>query len=151
MYRLKCFFYLCLATAVAICFCLGLRITNLSKFTSLEGKHTFYLESPSSQSLIKERLTFADLWKVKGESVILPKTAYEEGMYASNDDLANAIAQKYHAELYCMEEVAGSISYYGYSPYFGEKIILYGISINLHIVLSSNQIALGSPIIFGGF
>ena len=77
--------------------------------------------------------------------------AYEGGMYALNDDLANAIAQKYHAELYFTEEVEGSVSYYGFSPDWQEKILLYGMPINLHIVLSSKQIAVGSPIIFGGF
>ena len=151
MYRLKYFVCLYLASVVAFCFCVGARIMNLSKFTALQGKHTFYLESASSQSLIKERLTFSDLWKVKGESVVFAKTDYEGGMYASNDDLAKAIAQKYHAELYFTEEVEGSVSYYGFSPDWQEKILLYGMPINLHIVLSSDQIVVGSPIIFGGF
>ena len=60
---------------------------------------------------------------------------------------------RYDAEIVFTEKFdeAGGISYYCYSPKLKKPILLDGKFVNLHVVVKSEDIVLGSPIVFGGY
>lgn len=76
---------------------------------------------------------------VKGESV-----RYEGNRY-------DALKEKFAAELLFVEEAAGVTNYYMYSEQLKGGVLLGGHLVNLHIAVSCNQTAVGTPLIFGGF
>ena len=149
--RFKNFIYTALATLSALSCCVAVRMNTVSKFSTLKGEHTYYVNSASSQSLQKQTLSISDLFLVKGESVCMDKNSYEGGRYASNDDLAKDFAKKFDVEWRFSERVGDTVSYYGYTPKWQEKLFLYGMPINFHLAISQTQVVVGTPIIFGGF
>lgn len=150
-YRFKNF--ICLALAVIFClfFAVGVKAVNVSRLSEIEGEHTYFLDSASSQGLRKKTLSLADLTRVKGECVHTLLSEYEGGRYATKSDVAQAIAQKYGAEILFTEEVGETVSYYGYTSKWTDGLYLYGSKINLHIAIEGDRLAVGTPIIFDGF
>ena len=61
------------------------------------------------------------------------------------------LKEKFGATLLFTEEACGVTNYYLYSPYLGRCVELGGERVNLHIAVSSEQTAAGTPLIFGGF
>ena len=49
------------------------------------------------------------------------------------------------------EEACGVTNHYLYSPYLGAGVALKGYVVNLHIAVSAEETAAGTPLIFGGF
>lgn len=90
---------------------------------------------PSSDPVLDKLL----LSHVKGESV-----RYEGDRY---DDLKTS----FHARLLFTEEAAGVTNYYLYSPLLEGGVSLNGEKVNLHIAVSGERTAAGTPLIFGGF
>ncbi len=144
MFGFKKFIKLSKACLVCALVGIGLKAMNATKLSALEGERTYFLDSPSSQALIKTELSLFELARVKGECVSFE---YEGTMSA----LSEEILSKYDAELQFIEEVDGIISYYAYTPLWREGLQINGYTVNLHIALSQARCVVGTPIIFGGF
>ena len=151
IYRLKN----CICVALALVFSLfigvSVKTANVSRLSALEGARTFFLDSASSQALMKTELILSDLNKVKGECVSFALDTYEGGRYALSDDIASAIAEEFDAKILLREACAGVTSYYCYTPRWGDTILIENQPINLHVAVSNERCAVGAPIIFGGF
>lgn len=143
--RFRGFLTTVFACAFALCACVGLRASHISKFRDIDGVHTFYLDSPSSQALIKTKLAFADLPRVKGESVTF--TVQDQ----DPDTLANELVTRYQAQILFVERTGDITSYYAYAPALGESVRVNGAPVNLHIAIANDRAAVGTPLIFGGF
>lgn len=141
---------LALIFSLALCFCV--KAAHTSKLSFLQGERAYYLDSRSSQSLIKTKLTAWDLFRVKGESVCFTLTEETETT-ETTEDFARSLVSRYGGEILFKEEIDGTVSYYAYIPAWGQGITLYGKQVNLHIAVSleDNRCAVGTPIIFGGF
>ena len=83
------------------------------------------------------------------EKLLLPKLAGESVRY--DGDRAEELIARFHAQVLFIEEAAGVLNYYCYSPELGRAIDLNGKSVNLHIAVNQNKTAAGTPVIFGGF
>lgn len=104
--------------------------------------YELYLGASSSALTVRTENPALDkflLGNVAGESVRYEGNRLEE------------IAKKYHAEVLFTEEAAGVVNYYCYSSYLGGCVLLDGYAVNLHIAVSAEQTAAGTPLIFGGF
>ena len=135
---------LALAFSLACFFCV--KAANVSRLSFLSGERAYYLDSASSQSLIKTQLSAWDLFRVQGESVCF--TINEE-----KETFARLLVERCGGEILFIEEIGGTVSYYAYVPKWGQGITLYGKQVNLHIAVSvdEKQCKVGTPIIFGGF
>lgn len=151
LYHLKNFivtafaFFICLAMAFFV------KVGAVTKLSALTGERVYFLHSASSQGLKKTELALRDLDKVKGECVRFDRKDYEGGRYASKEEMARAIAEKFHAEIRVVEEVLGVTSYYCYVSAWTEELFVDGQAVNLHIALSKEECVVGTPIIFDGF
>lgn len=143
---IKNFITLTLAVAFALATCFIVKAAHISRLSSIPGERAYYLDSASSQSLIKTELSFADIFRVRGESVCFACTEEKEAF-------ARALIEEYGGTLLFTEEACGVQSYYAYVPAWGQGVALYGKQVNLHIAVSleDNRCAVGIPIIFGGF
>ena len=147
-WRLKQCFLLTLALIVCFLLGAGVKTANTFRLSELTGTHTFYLQSKSSQALIKHELTLGDIFRIRGESVELVLESEDvKNPYA----FACQIAQHYGAELVAQECAGGSVSYYFYSPRWENGAMVAGQAVNLHIAVRGDRCVVGSPIIFGGF
>ncbi len=63
----------------------------------------------------------------------------------------DGIIKKTEAKLQFIEEVNGITSYYYYSKNLANKEVVNGLKVNLQVVVGTNYIKIGSPIIYGGF
>ena len=141
---------LALIFAIGAFFCV--KAAHISKLSFLQGERAYYLDSASSQSLIKTKLTAWDLFRVKGESVSFTlNLAGEKEEKEAKEDFARALVSRYGGEILFVEEVCGTVSYYAYISTWGQGIALYGKQVNLHIAVSADTCKVGTPIIFGGF
>lgn len=136
---------LALAFVIGASFCV--KAAHVSKLSFLQGERTYYLDSASSQSLVKTKLTARDLFRVKGESVCFTIT----GEKREQENFARSLVGRYGGEILFTEEIEGAVSYYAYIPAWGQGVALYGKQVNLHIAVSEKQCKVGTPIIFGGF
>ena len=143
---LKNFITLSLALAFSFGCFLCVKTAHVSRLSFLQGERAYYLDSASSQSLIKTELTAWDLFRVQGESVCF--TIKEE-----TDNFARSLVERLDGEIRFTEALDGTVSYYAYIPKWGQGITLYGKQVNLHIAVSvdEKQCKVGTPIIFGGF
>lgn len=124
---------------------LGVFASNVSKLGDLSGERVFYLDDSSSQGVRKEELSILDVFRVEGESVRFART--EETEVA----LVERILDTYGAKVLFSETVCGTTSYYCYTGAWQNGIDLNGTTVNLHIAVSENVCAVGTPIIFDGF
>jgi hypothetical protein len=112
--------------------------------------YTFYCDSSSSRAKTIVCTRAAPLLKfflaprLTGESTVYPAAATADDVFA--------IAARYNAKLLFEEESAEVISYYFYTPLFKNGVSLGGQTVNLHIAVQpSGTIAVGTPLLFGGF
>lgn len=135
------------------------------------GESTYYLYSASSQAEIKQALSLSDLAQLKGESAVYvfeaqgtsfenallndcTQAAGEETLLRMNEsaaEFASELIAGYGAKLCFAEEIGGTLSFYCYSPRLKGGVILDGRKINLHIAVRAESVAVGTPIIFGGY
>ena len=119
---------------------------NAFPLSAIEGEHTYYLYSPSSQAKIKSTLDVKDALFIKGESVCFSKPDGKE-----SKAIAHEIARCFDATIVVEEYASGVMSYYAFSPRFIGGMMVQGVKVNLHIAISNTSCVVGSPIIFGGF
>ncbi len=136
---------LLLACVFAICACVGIKAFGVCRLSAIFGERTFYLDSLSSQALVKRDLTLTDLFRVRGESVAF---ATDEG-----EALVERLLDVYKGKLLFTEKACGVAAYYIYVPAWGDGVALYGQRVNLHIAIdeAAGRCAVGTPLIFGGF
>ena len=115
------------------------------KLSSIDGERVFYLESASSQGLRKTELSVRDYAKVKGESV----TFFLDGK--DGEETVEEILSLYNARILFVEDSSDVRSYYCYTVKWKECIAVGGYAVNLHIALSGERCAVGTPMIFDGF
>lgn len=146
---LKNFIKLTLALVFSLACFFCVKAANVSRLSFLSGERAYYLDSASSQSLIKTDLTAWDLFRVQGESVCFTINEEKEEKGA----FVRSLVERCGGEILFIEEIAGTLSYYAYVPKWGQGITLYGKQVNLHIAVSvdEKQCKVGTPIIFGGF
>ena len=106
------------------------------------ARYTLFLgETSSAEAIVLE-----------GDALPLllsPEVRGESAVYQS--DCAEELLRAYRARVLFIEEAAGMVSYYCYSPLFGEGLLLNGKRVNLHIAAGRGQTAAGTPLLFGGF
>ena len=115
------------------------------KLSSIDGERVFYLESASSQGLRKTELSVQDYAKVKGESVTFSLNGKD------GEETVREILSLYNARVLFVEEASNVRSYYCYTSRWNHQIAVGGYAVNLHIALSKERCAVGTPMIFDGF
>ena len=147
LYRLKNFVCVSITVLFVVLVFVGVKSAHISRLSAWKGDRTFFLDSASSQGLMKKELSFADLGRVKGECVSFQIKENEGGMSA----LKQKILEEYDAEILFMEKTGEVESYYCYTTLWQGGIFLNGVLVNLHFAFSQTQCVVGTPIIFGGF
>lgn len=142
-WRLKNFIRMLTALVLAVGVLFALRLGQVSRFSAIDGKRTFYLYSASSQAVIKQKITPLELFFVKGECVTLTYTDQEQTL--------QEILALYKAEILFEEKAGGTHSYYCNAKSWLQGTRINGVVVNLHIAFSEEACAVGSPLIFGGF
>lgn len=151
MYRLKNFAFVCVACLFCLLMGVGVKTMNLSRLSALKGERMYFLDSASSQGLMKTELALSEIGRVKGECVQFDLQGYDGGRYATNEEIVQSILEKYKAKTLLVEEVGGIVSYYAYTPIWQDGLALQGERINLHIAISKSRCVVGTPVIFGGY
>ena len=135
---------------LAIIFTLGSIVTihYMEKDILFKGatNYTFYTQTASSQANILS-VTAKDAKKVKYS---LSNVTGESAEYQNSKEVFKYI-KKFNATFKFMEECGDIQNYYFYSPQLYAAVNLSGIHINLHVAIKSNNISIGSPLIFVGF
>lgn len=124
----------CLCAFFALCLCCS------PVFEKGEAYELSYGASSSAKTKRTDMPLFEKLTgAVAGESVRYAGDRYE------------TLKEKFGATLLFTEEACGVVNYYLYSPALGAGVELCGRTVNLHIAVSAEQTAAGTPLIFGGF
>ena len=144
IFRWKNFVLTALALAVCLGFACGIYLKSVVRLEDLEGERVFYLDSASSQGLLKDKVSLSDFPRLRGESVRLTKQGDEE-------EMVRFVVGKYNAEVLFLEKVEGVTSYYCYTDEWADYVLIEGKRVNLHVAVSPSQCVVGAPIIFGGF
>lgn len=140
----KTYLYTIAAIALCLLFGGGRYATNCVVLQKTAGERVFYLDSASSQGLIKSELRFCDLSRIRGESVSFTHQTEPQS-------LALQIFQEYGGEVVFVERVGDVLSYYGYADGLKNALCLDGCAVNLHVAVTDGRCVVGTPIIFGGF
>ncbi len=135
--------FVCAFTATAAVNTVKIKLNGLGL---QKTERVFYLYSASSQAQRKRSITACELAFVEGESV-----EYFLRKDADGDELAGKILETLGGELLFTETVCGVRSYYAYAPTLYQPIGVKGGKVNLHIAVKADGIAVGSPLIFGGY
>ena len=141
--RLKNFISTTLALLLTLTLLVCAQGLRVCRFWDIAGKRCFYLQSKSSQAVIKDRLRFADLFFVKGESVEFACEGEEESL--------QKLLDIYQAKIMFLEETDGVRSYYCATAKWSDGVYLEGEFVNLHLAFRDSRCVVGAPLIFGGF
>lgn len=116
-------------------------LNNPPAFYGFSAEKTAYIGSESSQAVIEDFGALEFVNGIKGESCRVK---------AENFDL-DAVIKNYSAEIIKVERVAGTVSYYFFSPVFKNSVTIGGEKINLHIAVNNEQVTMGTPLIYGSY
>lgn len=130
-----------IALTVAVVLFFAVAFLNVTAFP-FEGDKEYYLYDASSQARVKQAVTAIEIPFIRGERVELD---YESG------EILEQILERYTASVVKVEENAGVVSYYCYSPKLKRGIVIDGAVVNLQIAVKAESMVLGTPIIFGGY
>ena len=105
------------------------------------GERYEFYTGTSSEEIVLARSPFEKLFLsgIKGESV------------RYSGDRAEELIKRFRAKVLFTEEASGITNYYCYSPLLERSVVLSGEKVNLHIAVSADKTAAGTPVIFGGF
>lgn len=95
--------------------------------------------STQPQSVGKSEFLF--LSALKGESVFVEKNSFS----------LQEFLQYFNAKIVLEEQIEEGISYYAYSPKIKYRACVNEKTVNLHVFIAEDYVALGAPIIFGSF
>lgn len=107
-----------------------------------EGEKQYYLYNESSQAQIKREISLLELPFVRGESITIS---------CLDEEILERLLERYSASVVKVENFSDGVSYYCYSPKLKKGIVLDGVVVNLQIAVKGERVALGTPIIFGGY
>ena len=110
------------------------------------GERTYYLYSASSQAKIKKHISLRERAFLQGESVEYSLLTGTDG-----EELAYSILKELGGELLFTEYACGVRSYYAYAPDLYNAVGIKDTRVNLHVAVKDGRIAVGSPLIFGGY
>lgn len=118
----------------------ALLLYNSPVFASGEN-YELYLGESSTAPFVSSQNPLLDKFalNVRGESVRYSGDCYEQ------------LKEQFRAELLFCETVCGVENRYLYSPLLGKTVTVNGYAVNLHVAVSAEQTAAGTPLIFGGF
>ena len=138
------------ALLIACAVFVGVRTANALPLSSLVGEHTYYTYYASSQAQIQTQLSGTDFLHLRGESV---QVKLDEKDKKDLHAYAKTILETYKARVVCVEETAGTVSYYGYSSTLKGGVAVAGKKVNIHVAFSKDntRCVVGTPLIFGGF
>lgn len=145
--RLKNSLKALLALVIFLISVFALQAFHVGKLREIDGERAYYLYESSSNALQVQSLSLFELWQVRGESVRFALENVEE----ERGRVLQEILDTYQAVILEYEQAGDSESYYAYSKALGKGVIIANKQVNLHIVFAGNQVAVGTPIIFGGF
>ncbi len=75
-----------------------------------------------------------------------------DGVFKIYDEFDyNYLVKKLNAKLVYSENLGGTVSKYYYSNSLPKKEVINGKKVNLHVAISSNQVVVGTPIIYGSY
>lgn len=129
--------FICIFSCLAFC-------GNTTLF-EMGDYYVFYINSASSSA---EIVTVTE--NVNYTKLTLKNLSGESTFYTDFYD-AESLIEKYNGEIIKIETVGEITNYYLYSAKFNNDIILFKNKVNLHIAVTKNGTAIGSPIIFGGY
>ncbi|MDE6274106.1 MAG: hypothetical protein K2L87_03555 [Clostridiales bacterium] len=127
--------------SVAACIAV-LALFSVMPVFGMGKSYTLYNGASSSSFMVATNAPMLDkarLKSVAGESTVYGGDKYEQ------------LKAQFSATLLFTEEACGVTNYYLYSPDLGDGVYLNGAFINLHIAVSTEQTAVGTPLIFGGY
>lgn len=130
----------CIVLLALACGAFAALLLHAPVFAGGKG-YELYLSPSSSALTVQSEVPARDklFLPVQGESV------------RYDGDKRDELLTRFRAEVLFTEEAAGVVNYYCHSPVLGESVLLNGRAINLHIAVSKEQTAAGTPLIFGGF
>ncbi len=142
---------LAVATAAAVIFFLFLfPFSAFDQSPVLQGakleERAYYLYSPSSWAAEKTSLALWELPFVEGE-----KRVYVCDSRQDAKALAEEILREYGGYNLWTEEVDGILSYYAQSEKLDRQVRIGQKIVNLHIALDGERVAVGTPLLFGGY
>lgn len=153
---LKRFFQRLAALAAVLFLALFLLAIHSSRLPRTEvraDRREYYLYSASSLAQIRETCDFFELFFVEGECAVY--SLEEIGKRFAGEEARTAFKNELIAMTGAMvcfeEEICGTRSYYCYSPRLRGGAVLNGCVVNLHIAVRENSVAVGSPVVFGGY
>ena len=138
-------FKLLLKIILSILFCLCFLIDGGS-FLKVDGLHTFYLYSKSSNAkivtLTEDKAYYFTYFKnsIKGESVI----------FYNEEKVIKLISDLSAKKMFCENGENFHCEYY-YTDKIDDYVILNGEKINLHVCYLEDYISVGTPIVFGSY
>ncbi len=108
-----------------------------------EYAQRFYVSycNGSTQPQGVDKTEFLFLSGVKGESAFIDK---------QNFNLAEFL-KHFDAKVVLEEQIEQGTSYYAYSPIIKYRATVGGKRVNLHVFVAKNYVAVGAPIIYGGY
>ncbi len=130
-------------------YCMNTQNTTKLLFKSGDT-YTFYVGSQSSNAqIITSSKVDALTYKQNLEVICGESTVYD------SIDEAEKIIKTYDANFVLKEKCTNTCSYYFYSKNLHNFVLINGVKVNLHIAinfsLNEKMVAVGSPLIFGGF
>lgn len=138
-FLIACREFCCVVLAV---FCAG-AVFTLTRLPAFAQGERYEISHGANSSAQTEETPYPLFYKLtnstKGESV------------RYNGDRFSELKEYYKAEIVFEEEAAGVHNYYLFSSKLGDPVNLDGKLVNLHIAISAEQTAVGTPLIFGGY
>ena len=129
------------ALAISLMFLVGFSNQTLL-FSKYSNKHEIYINSNSSN---------AQIVQIENKNLFNLNGVYGESFKAEKENFSlDALLKEYGARLIKTEIVGDIVCYYAYSPKIKYRAFISGQAVNLHVAVS-NQVTVGSPLIFGGF
>lgn len=132
----------CAVVAAAVACVIAVMVLFAAPVFRAGESYTLYLGGSSSALAVETEHPLQD--KTLFQNVAGESTVYDGNFYRE-------IKERFHATLLFTEEVCGVTNYYLYSGQLCGGVYLNGERVNLHIAVSAEQTAVGSPLIFGGF
>ena len=129
------------ALAISLIFLVGFSNQTLL-FSKYSTTHEIYIKSNSSN---------AQIIQIENKNLINLNGVYGESFKIEKENFSvDALLKEYGARLVKTETVGDIVCYYAYSPKIKYRAFLSGQAVNLHVAIS-NQVTVGSPLIFGSF
>lgn len=110
-------------------------------FSAFADRYYVSYVSGATQPKSVDKLEYLFLSAIKGESVYIDK---------DNFDMQRLLSH-FNAKIVLEEQIEQGTSFYAFSPKIKYRTKIAQKTINLHVFIAENYVAIGSPIIYGSF